>query len=57
MLRKKKETEEIGLEGFTEEVVAMLKVCFEGKVERLGEVVRITFAGEEAFDLSVKAAV
>ena len=52
---KKKETVEIELEGFRQEVAAMLKVCFEGKVKELGEAVRITFSGGEAFDVSVKA--
>lgn len=52
---KKQEQVEIGLEGFTQEVAAMLKVCFEGKVKDLGEAVRITFPSGEAFDVSVKA--
>lgn len=54
---KKQEMAEIGLEGFTQEVAAMLKVCFEGKVKDLGEALRITFPNGEAFDVSVKATV
>ncbi len=56
MLCQKNERLEIGLEEFKEEVVAMLKVCFEGKVNAQEGGAKIAFPNGETFEVSVKAA-
>lgn len=56
MLCQKNERLEIGLEEFKEEVVAMLKVCFEGKVSVQEDGAQIVFPNGETFEVSVKAA-
>ena len=45
---------EVSLEEFYGEVFAMLKVCFEGKVERVEEGLKITLPSGRAFCVSVK---